>query len=239
MFIDQVRVPHHVGIIMDGNGRWAQRQGYIRSFGHHSSTKHLSNIVEKAHEIGVKYLSLFGFSTENWGRPEAEVSSIFDVIENSVKNELQKVINSNIKISVVGEIDTIPQACRNVLMNVVEKTKNNSSFFLTLAINYSGSSEILKGVKKIIEEIQTLDTKIDLDNFDVLKFSSYMDTKDLPDIDLLIRTGGEYRLSNFMLTKLAYSELYFTDTMWPDFNLDNFMDAISEYKKRSRRFGKI
>ena len=217
---------------MDGNGRWAQSKGKLRVFGHQNGIKAVRDTVEAAAEIGVKFLTLYAFSTENWGRPDSEVNALMALLVSAINKETKTLMDNNIKLDTIGETDSLPSKARNKLLEVIEKTKKNTRMTLILAISYSGRWEILNATKKLISE------GIHAENINESIFQQYLTTKNVPDPELLIRTSGEYRISNFMLWQIAYSELYFSEKLWPDFRRSDLEHAILEYQNRERRFGK-
>lgn len=230
--INNENLPEHIAIIMDGNGRWAQSRGKMRVFGHKNGIKAVRETVEGAAEIGIKFLTLYAFSVENWKRPKNEVKALMSLLVTAINNEIQRLIKNNIKLTVIGETDNLPSKTKEELMQAINITKNNTRMTLTLALSYSGKWDILNAVKKIIND------KIDPQNLDEKIFQQYLTTKNVPYPELLIRTSGEHRVSNFLLWEIAYSELYFTDTLWPDFRKKDLKKAIIEYQNRERRFGK-
>ena len=228
---DQLRkIPNHIAIIMDGNGRWAKAKGKDRIYGHNNAKKAIRESIELCGELGVKYLSLFTFSTENWNRPSIETKALIKLIEKVMSNELNELIKKNVKIKVIGDLSKFSLKTKNTFLDGIKKTKNNNGLNLVLAINYSGKWDIINAVKKI--KTQEKDYK-KLKN----KFESYLSTNDIPDPELVIRSGGEKRISNFYLWQAAYSEFIFTDIFWPDFRKKNLNNAIFEFQKRKRRFG--
>ena len=228
---DQLRkIPNHVAIIMDGNGRWAKAKGKNRIYGHNNAKKAIRESIELCGELGVKYLSLFTFSTENWNRPSIETKALIKLIEKVMSNELNELIKKNVIIKVIGDLSKFSLTTKNTFLDGIKKTKNNNGLNLVLAINYSGKWDIINAVKKI--KTQEKDYK-KLKN----KFESYLSTNDIPDPELVIRSGGEKRISNFYLWQAAYSEFIFTDIFWPDFRKKNLNNAIFEFQKRKRRFG--
>ena len=228
---DQFRkIPNHIAIIMDGNGRWAKAKGKDRIYGHNNAKKAIRESIELCGELGVKYLSLFTFSTENWNRPSIETKALIKLIEKVMSNELNELIKKNIKIKVIGDLSRFSLKTKNTFLDGIKKTKNNNGLNLVLAINYSGKWDIINAVKKI---------KTQKKDYEKLKnkFESYLSTNDIPDPELVIRSGGEKRISNFYLWQAAYSEFIFTDIFWPDFRKRNLNNAIFEFQKRKRRFG--
>ena len=228
---DQLRkIPNHIAIIMDGNGRWAKAKGKDRIYGHNNAKKAIRESIELCGELGVKYLSLFTFSTENWNRPSIETKALIKLIEKVMSNELNELIKKNIKIKVIGDLSRFSLTTKNTFLDGIKKTKNNNGLNLVLAINYSGKWDIINAVKKIKTQEKDYEK---LKN----KFESYLSTNDIPDPELVIRSGGEKRISNFYLWQAAYSEFIFTDIFWPDFRKKNLNNAIFEFQKRKRRFG--
>ena len=230
--IDKKNLPKHIAITMDGNGRWAKAKGKNRIFGHKNGVTAVRETVESAVENNIEFLTLYAFSTENWLRPKLEVNSLMNLLVSSIINETKTLMNNDIKLMAIGDINKIPKTAKNKLDSVIEKTKKNSKMSLILAISYSGRWEILNAVKKIIKN------NINVNEINEHLFRQYLDTKNVPDPELVIRTSGEHRISNFLLWQIAYSELYFTNVMWPDFRKKDFINAIIEYQKRDRRFGK-
>ena len=225
-------LPKHVAVIMDGNGRWAKSKGKARIFGHRNGIKAVRETVEGAAEIGIQFLTLYAFSVENWKRPKKEVNALMSLLVTAINNEMQRLIKNNIKLTVIGETDNLPSKTQKELMDAINSTKNNTKMTLTLALSYSGKWDILNAVKKIIND------KIEPKSINENIFQQYLTTKNVPYPELLIRTSGEHRISNFLLWEIAYSELYFTDTLWPDFRKKHLTKAIIEYQNRERRFGK-
>lgn len=231
------KLPLHVAIIMDGNGRWAQRQGNQRIFGHQNGVIAVRQTVEAAAEIGIEYLTLYAFSTENWNRPREEIEALMMLLVQTIKNELETLQKNNVRLHAIGDMDSLPEPVRIELEMAIADTKKNTGLNLILALSYSGRWEILDAMRKIAEDLKN--NKIDSEHLTCDTFVNYLHTAKYPDPELLIRTSGEYRLSNFLLWQLAYTELYFTDVLWPDFRKKNFYDAIVDFQKRERRFGKI
>ena len=230
--IDKKNLPKHIAITMDGNGRWAKAKGKNRIFGHKNGVTAVRETVESAVENNIEFLTLYAFSTENWLRPKLEVNSLMNLLVSSIINETKTLMNNDIKLMAIGDINKIPKTAKNKLDSVIEKTKNNAKMSLILAISYSGRWEIINAVKKIIKN------NVDANEINEHLFEQYLDTKNVPDPELVIRTSGEHRISNFLLWQIAYSELYFTKVFWPDFRKKDFINAIVEYQKRDRRFGK-
>ena len=234
--IDKSNLPEHIAIIMDGNGRWAQKKGNQRIFGHKNGVKAVRDVVEGAGELGVKYLTLYAFSTENWNRPKKEVDALMSLLVSTINSETNTLIKNNVRLLTIGDTHGLPKNVRSNLNELIEKTAENKGLSLILALNYSARWEILNAVKEIVKENQ--EHPIDSDKIDKEYFESYLNTKNIPDPDLLIRTSGEFRISNFLIWQIAYSELYFTDVLWPDYRKPDLYDAILDYQKRERRFGK-
>ena len=230
-------IPKHVAIIMDGNGRWAKDKGLPREFGHQNGVNSVKSIVQEAYKSGIEYLTLYAFSIENWDRPSDEVSSLMSLLVSTLRDEFDEIFDKDIKLNAVGEINSLPKEVVSELEFIINKTKNNRKMNLTLALSYGGKQEIFNAVKMIADKVKN--NLIELNNFDDSIINSHLYTKNLPDVDLLIRTSGEQRISNFLLWQIAYAELYFTDVYWPDFSKDDFNLALENYKSRERRFGKI
>ena len=234
--VDLERLPHHVAIIMDGNGRWAKRKKKPRLFGHKAGADSVRDIVEISREIGIKYITLYAFSSENWNRPAQEVTGLMSILKRYLEAELPKMQKNDIRLMSIGDRSRLPDSVRETLERVIKKTSTNSKLILNLALSYGARDEIVRAMKEVARECLTGELNIETITSDVV--SNHLDTADLPDPDLLIRTGGESRLSNFMLWQVSYSEIFFTDVMWPDFRKDSFLQAISEYQSRERRFGR-
>ena len=230
-------LPKHIAIIMDGNGRWAKDKGNVRLFGHKAGVESVRDITESCAQLGVENLTLYAFSTENWNRPSAEVSGLMNLLVNSLQKEAERLQRNNIRLVSIGQLDRLPKKCQNKLREVIELTKNNTRLELCLALSYSGRWDIIEAIKKVSKEVQN--GNVNPDEIDDNLVSSYLSTADIPDPDLIIRTSGEYRISNFLLWQLAYSELYITQTFWPDFRRDELYKAIFSYQKRDRRYGKV
>ena len=229
--------PKHIAIIMDGNGRWAKKKQMKRTEGHKVGSQNVIELVRFCDELGVKYLSLYAFSTENWKRPETEVSTIMKLLNIFIKNELDELHKNNVKLVIMGDIAGLPFTNRKAVEYAISKTKNNTGLVLNIGLNYGSRAEIVNAFKRIYDDIQK--SKITIDDVSEELLSDYLYTSDMSEPDLLIRTGGELRLSNFMLYQLAYSEFYFTDILWPDFGKDELLEAIKEYFARNRRFGDV
>ena len=230
------KLPKHIAIIMDGNGRWAKEKGEDRLFGHYSGVESVRNIVEGCAELGIEYLTLYAFSTENWDRPKDEVTGLMELLVQTIKQEVSTLNKNNIRLHVIGNIKMLPDAARKELEEACDATKVNSGLNLIMALSYSSRWEIIEAVKSISVEVKN--KKLDPDNIDNNVFSQHLCTADFPDPELMIRTSGEYRISNFLLYQLAYCELYFTNTLWPDFRKENLYEAIFDFQNRERRFGK-
>ena len=234
--INPSKLPQHIAIIMDGNGRWAKQQGAERIYGHENGVKSVRETVEAAAEVGIKYLTLYAFSTENWNRPQEEVIALMQLLVHTIHAETATLNKNNIRLLAIGDLKSLPTDCFNELQEAIEKTKNNTRTSLVLALSYSSKWEIIDAVKQIAEQIEnkTLTSKDINEN----TINSHLCTANIPDPELMIRTSGEHRISNFLLWQLAYSELYFTDKLWPDFRKEDFYEAIVDYQNRERRFGK-
>ena len=230
------RLPKHVAIIMDGNGRWAMQRGEDRNYGHKKGVDAVREIIETAAELGIQYLTLYAFSTENWNRPWEEVEALMELMVNSLNNETKRLVDNNIVLKIIGDIDRLSAEVRESLDYTLEKTSRCNGMTLVVALSYSSRWEMVKAVRDISYKIK--EGKLDPGNIDDKIFENYLTTKDLPDPELLIRTSGELRISNFLLWQIAYSELYFTETLWPDFGKGELYKALIEYQKRERRFGK-
>ncbi len=235
--ISAEKLPRHVAIIMDGNGRWARKQGLPRIAGHREGMNTLKEIITCANELGINVVTLYAFSTENWKRPSWEVEFLMRLPEEYLKTELQPLIEKNIVIRAMGDLEQLPAVTKRAIKNALQATKDNTGMILNFALNYGGRNEILNAVKKIAERVQEGALKPEEISEDL--FTRYLYTGDLPDPDLLIRPSGELRISNFLLWQLAYTELWFTRTLWPDFNKEHFLKAILDYQERERRFGGI
>ena len=234
--INKDNLPKHLAIIMDGNGRWAKQKGLLRAFGHENGTKSVRLTVETCAKLGIKNLTLYAFSTENWNRPKLEVDTLMKLLISSLKNELQTLQDDNIRLNSIGNLEMLPKSAQKELLDVIKKTEKNSRMVLTLALSYGSREEIISAIKKISNKVKN--NIISLDSIDESIINQHLYTQNLPDVDLLIRTSGEHRISNFLLWQIAYAELYFTDVLWPDFKEDDLYEAIISYQKRERRFGK-
>ena len=234
--INKNNLPKHLAIIMDGNGRWAKQQGLLRALGHESGTKSVKVIIEASAKLGIEFLTLYAFSTENWNRPKLEVETLMKVLINSLKKELLTLQKNNIKLNAIGNLERLPKSAQKQLLDVIDKTKNNTQMTLTLALSYGSREELVSAVRNICSKVKN--NIISIDAIDDSIINEHLYTQNLPDVDLLIRTSGEHRVSNFLLWQIAYSELYFTDILWPDFKEQDLYEAIISYQKRERRFGK-
>jgi len=234
--IDKERLPRHIAIIMDGNGRWAKKQGLARMFGHKQGVETVHNITVAATKLGVEYLTLYTFSTENWNRPKEEVDALMTLLVDTIAKETPTLMNNNVRLTTIGDIDRLPEGTRRKFLGCIEQTSHNTGLTMVLALSYSARWEITEAVREAVRQAQTQHLRAEDVNEQLV--SSLMTTNGIPDPDLLIRTSGEYRISNFLLWQLAYSELYFTDCLWPEFTEQEFYKAIVDYQKRERRFGK-
>ncbi|WP_309610063.1 isoprenyl transferase [Flavobacterium sp.] len=229
-------LPKHLAIIMDGNGRWAKQQGMMRAFGHENGTKSVKTTVENCAKLGIENLTLYAFSTENWNRPKLEVNTLMKLLISSLKKELETLVINNIKLNTIGNLEKLPKSAQKELLEVIEKTKNNTRMTLTLALSYGSREEIINAVKNIATKVKN--NIISIDSIDESILNKHLYTHNLPDVDLVIRTSGEHRISNFLLWQIAYAEFYFIDVLWPDFSEEHLYEAIISYQKRERRFGK-
>ena len=235
--IDLSNLPQHIAVIMDGNGRWAKKQGAMRIFGHHHGIKSVKDTVEGCVELGVRYLTLYTFSTENWSRPKLEVEGIMQLLVKTIGEEVPDLHKNNVRLKTIGELDSLPKSARKKLLDSIELTKNNTGLTLTLALSYSGKWEIVQATKKIATLVKT--GALAIENISEEIFAKHLATEDAPDVDLMIRTGGDHRISNYLLWQLAYAELYFMDDLyWPEFRQKHLFEAIYAYQQRERRFGK-
>lgn len=234
--LDLSRLPKHIAIIMDGNGRWAKEQGQDRLFGHYHGVISVRKVVEAATEIGIQYLTLYAFSTENWDRPEQEVTGLMTLFVETIAKEVPDLHKNNIKLAFIGNLEMLPTEARLALSNATEQTANNTGLTLIIALSYSGRWELIEATKKIAQKV--LDGQLNIDEITGDVLSDNLASKGFPDPELMIRTSGEYRISNFLLYQLAYAELYFTDTRWPEFRKEHLVQALLEYQSRERRFGK-
>ncbi|WP_254562327.1 isoprenyl transferase [Dyadobacter diqingensis] len=235
--IDSGNLPKHIAVIMDGNGRWAQNQGAARVFGHRNAIKAVREVTEGCAELGVSYLTLYAFSTENWARPQFEVRALMELLVQSIRNELPTMQKNNVKLDTIGDMDSLPKSCQNQLAEAIESTRDNTGLNLILALGYSGKWDIVQAAKKLAEGVQKGNIKPEEINETLL--NQHLSTEDRPEVDLMLRTGGDHRISNFLLWQLAYAELYFyKDLFWPDFRKEHLYQAILAYQKTERRFGK-
>ena len=234
--LDKRNIPNHIAIIMDGNGRWAQKRGLKRELGHKAGRKSVKKIIESCIELGVKNLTLYAFSTENWNRPKLEIDFLMQLLLLSLKNELKNLNKNNIKFETIGNLARLPEKIKDYLQKVKETTKKNSKLTLTLALSYGSRTEIVDVVREIAEKVKN--NIISSKNIDETIINNHLYTRNLPDVDLLIRTSGEKRISNFLLWQIAYSELYFSKKLWPDFRKKDLLKAVISYQNRERRFGK-
>lgn len=234
--LDPQRIPRHVAIIMDGNGRWAKRHGLARMFGHRQGVDTVHQITEVAAEIGVEYLTLYAFSTENWNRPQEEVDALMALLVDTIAKETPTLMKNNVRLSIIGDLRRLPDLARQRFEECIAQTASNTGLNLVVALSYSSRWEIVNAMREVAKDVQS--GKLRQECIDEETISGYMTTKNIPDPDLLIRTSGELRISNFLLWQLAYTELYFTTCLWPDFSKEDFLAAIKDYQQRERRFGK-
>lgn len=234
--LNKSNIPEHIAIIMDGNGRWAAKHGKARVLGHENGVESVRSVVEGAGEIGVKHLTLYAFSTENWDRPKEEVDALMSLLVHAIEAETESLMKNNVRLSVIGNVDAMPVNVSEKLNGCIGQLNQNTGLNLVLALSYSGQWEIVEAVKHMVND--AIDKKILPENINDKLFKTYLSTTNMPDPELLIRTSGEYRVSNFLLWQIAYSELYFTDKLWPDFRKDDLFEAIFDYQNRERRFGK-
>jgi undecaprenyl diphosphate synthase len=234
--IDLSNLPQHIAVIMDGNGRWAKQQGAARVFGHRSAIKAVREITEGCAELGVKYLTLYAFSTENWNRPKFEVDALMTLLVHTIRGEIKTLMDNNVRLATIGHTEALPKACQNELQEAIRATEGNTGLTLILALSYSGRWEIIEAVRQLATDVQQ--GQFQPEDIDEGLFSKYLATGNIPDPELMIRTSGEMRISNFMLWQLAYSEFYMPDVLWPDFRKPHLWEAILTYQKRERRFGK-
>lgn len=234
--LNKEHMPNHVAIIMDGNGRWARQHGNERIFGHEQGVEAVRSTVEGAGEVGLKYLTLYAFSTENWSRPKEEVEALMSLLVHAITSEAENLNKNNVKLMTIGDTDSLPENARIKLQEAMVLTSENTGLKLVLALSYSGRWEILNAVRCLVED--SCSGKIETSQIDENLFDNYLSTKGIPDPELLIRTSGEYRVSNFLLWQIAYTEFYFTTKLWPDFRKDDLFEAIADFQQRERRFGK-
>ncbi len=234
--IDPNNLPRHIAVIMDGNGRWAKKKGALRIFGHRNAIQSVKDVTEACGELGIKYLTLYAFSTENWGRPKEEVDGLMELLVNTLKKEIKTLMDNSVKLKTIGDTSHLPKECQDNLQWAKDTTKGNDGLTLILALSYSGRWEITEAVKKVANEVKKGNLEPSAITDKVIE--NYLETSGIPDPELLIRTSGELRISNFLLWQIAYSELYITPTLWPDFTKENLYEAIWSYQQRERRFGK-
>lgn len=234
--IDLNNLPKHLAIIMDGNGRWAKKQGFLRAFGHERGSKSVKENINNCAKLGIEFLTLYAFSTENWNRPKIEVKTLMKILIKELQKELITLQEKNVKLNAIGNLESLPKSAQKELFEVMEKTKNNTKMTLTLALSYGSREEIVNAVRNISNKVKN--NIISIDSIDDSIINEHLYTQNLPEVDLLIRTSGEHRISNFLLWQIAYAELYFTDVLWPDFKEQDLHEAIISYQKRERRFGK-
>lgn len=235
--IDPQKLPAHVAIIMDGNGRWAKKKGFLRSIGHENGVNTLRRIATAAAKLGIRYLTVYAFSSENWNRPKSEVNALMSLLVSSLRKELKTLTENEIQLQAIGRMDSLPGKCQRELNEVIHKTANYGRMTLTLALSYGSKEELTSATRQIAQKLK--EGKIKADEIDESLIEAHLYTTGMPDPDLLIRTGGEKRISNYLLWQIAYSELYFTPKLWPDFDEDDLYEAILSYQDRERRFGKI
>jgi len=234
--INTLKLPSHIAVIMDGNGRWARQRGLDRVFGHQQGVNAVRNVIEAAAELGVRYLTLYAFSTENWGRPDEEVSALMSIMIQSLNKETETLIKNNIRMLTIGDVDRLADDVKERLDDTIKLTSGCTGLSLIVALSYSSRWEITEAARRLATDIKN--GVVNIDSVNEERFGNYLSTAGIPDPDLMIRTSGEMRISNFLLWQLAYAELYITETLWPDFGKDNFYEAIIEYQRRERRFGK-
>jgi undecaprenyl diphosphate synthase len=235
--IDKNRLPKHLAIIMDGNGRWAKEKGKLRVFGHQNGVIAVRDTVEGAVQLGIKYLTLYAFSTENWNRPKLEVMALMELLVSTISKETKTLMDNGVKLNAIGNLKSLPERCLSQLEEAIEKTSQNTNCTLTLALSYSSRWEITEAAKEIATKVKSGELNLEDISEDV--FASHLNTKGIPDPELMIRTSGEHRISNYMLWQIAYSELYFTSKLWPDFRREDLFEAVIDFQKRERRFGMI
>jgi len=235
--IDKQKLPKHIAVIMDGNGRWAKKKGARRIFGHQNAIEAVRQTTEGCAELGVEYLTLYAFSTENWSRPKAEINGLMKLLVSTLQNEIATLTKNKVRLSAIGAIDTLPANCQRELQECIDATSKNDGLNLILALSYSGRWEIIEAVKHLLKDVKSGRISEDIISNEV--FSDYLCTNGIPDPELLIRTSGELRISNFLLWQIAYTELYITEVLWPDFRKEHLHEAIIAYQKRERRFGKV
>jgi undecaprenyl diphosphate synthase len=235
--IDLSNLPEHIAVIMDGNGRWAKKKGAARIFGHSNAVDAVDAVTEGCAELGIKYLTLYAFSTENWGRPKGEIDALMELLVDTLKKQLKRLHENKIRLRTIGETSDLPVNCQKNLEEAIESTRNNTGLTLTIALSYSGRWELVKAMKKIASDVK--EGLVDPDKINEGLVNGYLETAGMPDPELLIRTSGELRVSNFLLWQIAYTEIFITPTLWPDFRKEDLYEAICAYQKRERRFGKV
>ena len=234
--VDLLKLPRHIAIIMDGNGRWAKEKGKLRVFGHHNGVVSVRDVVEGACNLDLQYLTLYTFSSENWNRPKLEVMAIMELMVNTIHKEIDNFMKKNVRLNAIGDLQMLPKKCYQELKNAIDTTAGNTGLTLTLALSYSSRREIVRAAKNIA--IKVKNGELDIEDINEELFENNLYTGDMPDPELLIRTSGEFRISNYLLWQIAYAELYFTPKLWPDFRKEDLYEAIADYQKRERRFGK-
>ena len=234
--INSEKLPQHVAVIMDGNGRWAKSRDQERTFGHKNAIKAVREVINACNEVDIPYLTLYTFSTENWNRPTEEVNTLMDLLSSTLLQEAEEIFSKGLRIHAIGDLERLPDTVREQLLNIIELTKNNNKGNLILALSYGSQREILNAVKEISKKVK--DGEVDINDIDEKLLEDHLYTKDFPPVDLLIRTSGEVRISNFLLWQIAYAELQFLDTLWPDFTKEDFFQCIVNYQSKERRFGK-
>lgn len=234
--LNKEKLPRHVAVIMDGNGRWAKQRGSARVFGHKNGVKAVREVTEGCAELGIEYLTLYAFSTENWNRPKNEVDALMALLVSTIASETKTLMENNVKLESIGCKSNLPKSVQDKLAESIHKTSGNTGLTLVLALSYSSRWEIIEAVKKVSEDVKN--HKLDVSDINNEVFSNYLETSEMPDPELLIRTSGEYRISNFLLWQIAYSELYFSNILWPDFRREHLYEALLDFQKRERRFGK-
>lgn len=235
--IDKNRLPQHVAVIMDGNGRWAKEKGKLRVFGHQNGVLAVRDTVEGAVQLGIKYLTLYAFSTENWNRPKLEVMALMELLVSTISKETKTLMENGVRLNAIGNLSSLPEKCYRELKEAIDKTSGNTNCTLTLALSYSSRWEITEAAKEIAKKVK--DGQLNTDDINEELFAAHLNTGNMPDPELMIRTSGEHRISNYMLWQIAYSELYFTTKLWPDFRREDLFEAVIDFQKRERRFGMI
>ncbi|SED15081.1 undecaprenyl diphosphate synthase [Tenacibaculum sp. MAR_2009_124] len=230
------KVPNHIAVIMDGNGRWAKGKGMQRVFGHRNALTAIRETADTASDLGVKFLTMYAFSTENWNRPKLEVDALMSLLITTLKKELPEFMRKDVRVNAIGNTESLPKSAQKVLSNVIDKTKDNQKITLTFALSYGSREEIVNAIKNISKKV--VNNEIEIEKINEKIINNHLYTFNLPDVDLMIRTSGEHRISNFLLWQMAYAELYFTDVLWPDFRKEHLFNAILDYQNRERRFGK-